>query len=510
MRMYKKIICAVVLAAISSLSAKQMYREKTYLSRIQPEDNKAIMWTNLLQQMDYISRKHVGTRLLVKAMASSTDKDSDFAQCFGVYNPARNAVESFVGIDQNDASEPLSSMNFIHDYARAGGWYLGYGLRDRVAFKPERRSWSVGFDLVQGFDHVFEGFSVRASIPYVISRSYLNARSLLADAHGMNLPGVGTPVTTLGYLQGDVSNTDAANKQDALKKLKFIKDQHERKGIGDIELGLRARCWESDGGHFDIGLTYVVPSKHTPTGEFLSEAVIGNGGHQGLGIDGVFDMVVFEESGGCLEFVVHADVRYLFKANEIRTPLFNDAQGSLLSWGAYQLGGKIGTAGMFPLANELTREYKISPGYRLDASVAAIYSLQGFSCELGAQVQARSKEKVEVVTWNDDSVGLVQWNYDARSAVTTSHLWSTASVGVDGFAVNAPANARTINKASLNLESITTPSIMHAALYGHVGYMYTAWEYPVNFGIGMMREFTLGSNATTPAWNMWCKAGVNF
>ena len=508
MHVYKKIICVIVLSAAFGASAKQMYREKTYLSRVQPEDNKALLWTGLLQQMDFISKKHVGTRMHVRAISSTTDKDTNFAQCFGVYNPARNAVESFIGVDQNDDNELMSSMNFIHDYARSGGWYLGYGLRDRLAFKPERRSWSVGVDLVQGFDRVFEGFSLRASIPYVVCRSYFHPTSLLADAHGMNLPGVGTHVTLLDFVTGNVSNTDAANKQDALKKLKFIKDVHERKGIGDIELGIRARCWEHEGGHLDLGLIYVAPSKHSATGEFLSEATIGNGGHQALGFDGVFDMVAYEKNGASLEFVMHADVRYLMPANEVRTPLFNDAQGSLI--GAYQLGGKIGTAGMFPLANELTREYKISPGYRMEASLVAIYSLQGFSCEVGAQAHARSKEKVAVVNWTDDAIGLVKWNYDAHAAVSTADLWSTAGVGVDGVAFNAPTNARTINKGSLNLDSITTPSLMHGSLYGYIGYMYTAWQNPVNFGLGVMREFTMGSNATTPGWNMWCKAGVNF
>lgn len=507
---YKKILCVMVLSGALGISAKQMYREKTYLSRVQTEDNKALLWTGLLQQMDFISKKHIGTRLHVRAISSVTEKDTDFAQCFGVYNPARNVVESFVGVDQNDTNELMSSMNFIHDYARSGGWYLGYGLRDRLAFKPERRSWSVGVDLVQGFDRVFEGFSLRASIPYVVARSYFHPTSLLPDAHGMNLPGVGTHVTLLDFLTGKVSNTDDANKQEALKKLKFIKDVHERKGVGDIELGVRARCWEHEGGHFDIGMVYVVPSKHTPTGEFLSEAAIGNGGHQAFGFDTIFDLVAYENHGASLEFVINADVRYLVPANQIRTPLYTDAQGSVVAFGAYQLGGKIGSAGMFPLANELTREYKISPGYHLNTSLVGIYSLQGFSCEIGAQAHARSKEKVEIVNWVDDSIGLVKWDYDARSAVTTTNLWSTAGVGTDGVGFNAPTNARTINRAQLHLDSITTPSLIHASAHCYIGYMYTAWKNPVNFGLGVMREFSMGSNATTPGWTMWCKAGVNF
>ncbi len=510
MGVVKQISLVVLCCVTVHVSAKQMYREKTYLSRALPEDNKALLWTGLAQQMDFISKKNVGTRVQARLISSTTDKDADFAQCFGVYNPSRNAVESFVGIDQNDAAEPLSSMSLIHDYARASGWYLGYGLRDRLSFRPQRRSWSVGFDLVQGFDRVFEGCSVRASIPYVISRSYMNTASLIPDAHGMNLPGTGTPVTLLSYLAGDVANTDPGNKQDALKKLKFIKDELERKGVGDIELGLRARCWEHDGGHFDLGLVGVIPSKHTPTGEFLSEPVLGNGGHIGLGIDGVLDMVLFEEGGGCLEFVVHADARYLLPANEIRTPLFNDVQGNLLAYGAYQLGGKVGAAGMFPLANVLTREFKVSPGYRLDISLAGIYSLQGFSVEFGAQAQARSKEKVDIVEWDDNAIGVVQWNYNATSAVTTANLWSTAGVGIDGVAFNAPSNLRTINRSSLNLDSITTPSSIQASLYGFVGYMYTSWRYPLNFGLGMMRDFALGSNVAAPSWNGWCKVGFTF
>ena len=510
MQSLKTIISILVVCVSFHACAKQMYREKTYVALGSSESNRAMLWSNLMQQMDMISKNHVGSRIQIRASSYSTDKDVDFSQYFGVYNPARNAIESFVGIDQNDANEPLSSMNFIHDYARASSVYPGYGLRDRVSFKPEKRAKAFAIDIVQGFDKLFEGLSFRLTIPYVIARTSMSPKTLLADSHGMNMPGVGTHVTTIEYLAGNVANTDAGNKQEALKKLKITKDEHERKGISDIEIALRARVWEHGGSHLDAGLKMIAPSKHTPTGEYLFEATIGNGGHYGWGVDAVLDFLAFEHNDASVECVVHADYTYLFPANEIRVPLFNDTQGNLLAFGAYQLGGRVGEKGMFPLANALACPYKISPGHKIEGSVSCMYSLQGLVCELGASVTASSKEKVEIVAWNDDEVGLVKWDYDAHSAVSTANLWSTAGVDIDGVAFNSATNARTINKKSLNLESIATPSSMLATLFGFVGYSYAGWKYPASFGVGIMREVSLASNASPAGWNFWLKAGVNF
>lgn len=510
MRKFLTHVAWVVLVCSGGVVAKQMYREKTFVSSLCPEQMRALLWTNLMQQMDMVSKRRMGGRLQITASAFSTAYDKDFAQYFGMYNPMRNAVESFIGVDQNDINEPLASMNLIHDYARATSVYVGYGIRDKIELRPEKRQLSCTLDYVHGFDAWCEGLSVRISIPFVSVKTSMNPRTMLLDSRGMNLPGTGKHVTLTDFLAGDVVNTDSSNTQAALKKLKIVRGFQETKGLSDIEMALRVRLWQSSASHLDVGVKAVLPVNNTLTGDFLFEPLRGNGGHHGIGGEVLLDFLAFEHGDLNVEIVLNADCIYLFPANEIRVPLFKDAQGNIPAFAGYQLGGRLGSAGVFPMANVLVNEFKVSPGHRGEVVLSAIVSSQGLSLELGAGARGCSQEHVALTTWKDNDVGLVGWDYKTTATVATSNLWSTASIGPDGVAVNAAENLRTVNSASLDLASITTPSMLNAYVFGFAGYSFADWDYPLSFGLGLAHEVALSSNAAPPGWNIMFKFGATF
>lgn len=505
---FAQFFCAIMCAG--GLGAQQVYREKTFVSSFAPEQTRALLWTNLMQQIDMVSKKRLGGRVQATTSVHATNNDSDFARYFGMFNPMRNAVESFVGIDQQDPNELLSSMNFIHDYARASSTYAGYGVRDKIAFNPEKKTLALSIDYVHGFDLVCEGLSLRISVPFVRTKTSMNPQTIISDARGMNLPGIGTHVTVSDYLAGTVENKDPSNLQAALKKLKITRGFSEVKGMSDVEIALRMRLWSYDSSHLDIGLKAIVPVASQLKGDFLFEPTCGNGGHRGIGGELLLDFLAYEQGDINFEVVFNVDYSYLFPADEMRVPLFKDKQGNIPSFAAYQLGGKVGVAGMFPMANLLANMFKISPGHKIETTLSCVTSCQGLVFEFGAGAKGRSQEKVEILTWQDDSIGLVRWGYNANNPVTTADLWSTASLGLDGVAINAPSNARTINRESLDLNSITTPSMLTGYLFAFAGYSYSDLLYPLSFGLGMLREMPFSSNASPASWSFMFKLGMNF
>lgn len=505
----KMVLFMAVFFALNS-SAKQMYREKTFTAFSSREQTRVLLWTNLMQQMDLVSKKRLGGRIQATASFFTTTDDVDFAKYFGIYNPARNTVESFIGIDQNDINEPLASMNIVHDYARASSVYSGYGLKERLGFKPEKKTLACCIDYVNGFDVFCEGLSLRVSVPFVFVQTSLNPKTLILDARGMNLPGGGKHVTAMDYFSGNIENADPANMQAPLKKLKIPKTFQETKGPGDVEVALRVRLWQQDASHLDVGPKIIIPMGNRSTGEYLFEPLRGNNGHFGVGGELLFDFLAYEYSNISFEVVLNADYTYLLPSDEVRVPLFYDAQGNIPPFAAYQLGGRVGKAGMFPMANELATSCKVSPGHKLEATISCVTSCEGLVLELGAGGKGRSKEHVEVPAWKDDDIGLVAWDYNSTSNVSTAHLWSTASVGPDGVAVNAASHLRTVNTSSLALESITTPSMLSGHVFGFAGYSYTRWPYPLSFGLGGVYELPLSSNASASSWSMFFKFGVNF
>ncbi len=504
-----KLFLLIILSA-TILSPAHLYREKTVISSFAPENSIPVAWTNFMQQLDLISKKRIGVRTQSVGGFYSQKSDLNFSNYLGIYNPARNAVESFVGIDQNNSAEPLSSMDFIHDAARASSVYSGYGIKDRVSFSPEKTSYSYIFDYVQGFDSFREGFSFRIKVPMVVVKTSLNPRSLITDVRGMSLPGGGGYATAQQYLAGKVSNDHLINKQAALNFLKITPDAHEIKGIAGFELGMRLRLWSDDASHIDCGARAIFPYGPKPTGEFLFEPVISSSSHHGLGFELGLDLLAFERDDLSVEIVLNADVNHLFMAHQTRVPLFKNAQGEVVPFGPYQLGAALGATGMFPLANALAQEVKVRPGTAVQISLSSIFSRQGLSLECGMNAKAKSAEAVEIIEWKDNTYGVVKWNYDASTVATQTALWSTISVDGEGQGVNAPVGSRTINKEHLDVQSITTPGMMQGQIFGFVGYVHQTLKYPLTFGLGLMYEFPLGSNTSAPAWNGWCKLGCNF
>jgi hypothetical protein len=52
--------------------------------------------------------------------------------------------------------------------------------------------------------------------------------------------------------------------------------------------------------------------------------------------------------------------------------------------------------------------------------------------------------------------------------------------------------------------------MMQGGLYAFIGYAHQKRQYPFTFGIGMMYEFPIGSNALAGSLSCWGKAGINF
>ena len=488
-------------------AAREVVHEHSYLVHTHPAHDRALLWSTFFQQLDIYNSNNVGGKLQVSSFFHTSLQRSETAQFFGMYNPARDAIEPFVGVAQDRPAELLSSMDIVHDQARADEELTNYGIRDQVYFNPEYRAMGVRFDYVQELPFMGNGAFIRFSVPFVTARSQVYPQSQLEDAHSIDIPGTTRRASLLDYLAGRVENKLDPNLQEPLKRMKMTHNSVEVKGMGDIEVAGRIRIWRRGSSHIDVAAKGIIPTSPDShnTGEYFFEPRIANGGHYGVGGEIFCDAILWEENHAAIEFIGHLDYTYLFEAKEVRTPLFNSAQGDTPGWAYYQLGGEVGAKGVFPLVNRLTRDYNVTPGHRVQGLAALAVQHSGLIGELGVGAWGTSGESVSIVSWDDGKYALTKWSYDTSLPFTLADAWSSYTGGS-----NAPEALRTIDAGNINLASITMPSTLAAQLYGAVGYTYMTFSHPLSIGLGATRTFALSNNAVLPAWSAWMKAGLNF
>ncbi len=324
------------------------------------------------------------------------------------------------------------------------------------------------------------------------------------------IPAVGKEYSFLDYLSGNLENNDEGNLQERLKYAQITGGSHSASGLADIEATLGYTFWHKGRLRFSLFSSLIIPTGNTPNARNLFEPVYGNGHHWGLALGLDKTIVLWKKENKFIEFSFIAKYKYLFESVEKRTLDFIRVNGERPSAGYYNLGGKKGSKGVFPLANVLTQDMRIGPGSQYESTINLAVGFGGFTFDLGYDFYAREREHVSLKhNWENNTYAEAAWgyitdeNFDVKVTGPAPGT-SESAYAYDGAVVGTDA---AINEEHLDYHSVATPGQFTNKLYAAFGYECHKREYPVMAGIGASYEFT-NRNTALENWAVWAKLGM--
>ncbi len=412
------------------------------------------------------------------------------------------------GINIGNPFDPSGPVGFVADRARmmrkADPANLQTGVignasfveeKGGIVFRPKHQQVGLRFDLHHDLCGPFENFFFQVSTPLVHIKNDLKV-TICDDALGDEC---GKPLAR--FFNGSYEVTDDIfNLQSPLTKARIC-GAHSRMGFGDIDFNLGYKCYEKEQHHVFLKIKLTVPTGSKPNGEYLFDAVYGNGGHFGLGWQ--------LDTGMNFECTKHATMKvmaafmhnYLFEASEIRTP---SIKGEPFSH--YYLAGRVGQEEkpFFPAANVLTQSMRIKPGHQLEGLLAGSFKSSNFVIDAGYNLYWRDRESAWVKRWKDNEYALIA--QPVRNAAGEFDDINAEPTTIN--AVNA-TSAEIIDKNDIDTSSVETPELISHTLFASLGYNFKLYHCPMFAGLGGSYEF--GNNRTTfDTYSLWVKLGTSF
>ncbi|MCK4517729.1 hypothetical protein KAT92_03065, partial [Candidatus Babeliales bacterium] len=420
----------------------------------------------------------------------NSQNEKDLGQFFGVTNTRNsNSIDDFIdvasflayGAGGNPAKVHLITEDLFHNHNYTT---QKSKLADKIMLRPDHESYGLRLDYHQKLDNFIKGLFFKVTMPIVHAKTSLGYSSTAATpnkqllAKGGTLSGASKSLTD--FLTGNVANTDAHDKQGALTKMKWHNSNSET-GIADIDVTLGYNFLYKNDRHANVNIGLTIPTGNDPDGNFLWEAVVGNGGHWalGAGVDAGFQ--IWKDEDKSLDILFAANYRYLFESDEKRCPDFTPTTTSGNThkmFSRYILGGKLNQAGgtaLVPLANLITRDFDVTPGSQFDGMIDLAFNWGNWTFDLGYNLFAKEQEDIDWTGAEINNIYAVSsWGYDTANKFDT---------------VAPINNAIAIPKTAYDLGSITHPSVLTHKIFGGVGHAFNSWEYPLMLGVGGSWEF---------------------
>jgi len=487
----KKILAALALSSLCVASTNAItHTNKTFMSVPTPHDYlpmKQTSWHRIIKQGSQDEHPFGGTLQIVPFYRTS-NRESSLGKYFGtngkneltVAPPGPNVdVQTSLIAHRHDTVSPFS---------------------DLIKLNPEHTTCGAYFSYQQDLDKLNNRLFLRFNIPVVEVTNDLHLTNTSPDKDTV------TNKNILDFFNGTFKQTDVENLQEPLTSAK-IDGPNKNSGVADVECMLGYMLTEKEEYEMSGHIKVVLPTGNEPTGEYLFEAIVGNGKHWGIGagIDAALNISKSETDS--FEFLAHLDYTYLFREDEKRTIGFrnginNVGPGStredlsvVLPWFQYVLGGENGKMGTLPLANILTRHVSVLPGSKLQGHASFAYHRNDTTFDFGYSFFAQEGEKVRIKSWTDDKYAPAAPGYDTSNAFDMSN----ANQVLGGW----------INASELDPELAATPAILKHSIHGSIAYTHSDWKNPFMLAGGFSVDWTQ-DNATPTGYTLWGKVGVSF
>ncbi len=506
--MKKLLYSFVVLCVLCSTAMPKTYSNKTFLMPRDQLNNLPMEYTTWHKNLYRKSNTLYNGTFQIVPFYQESDNKSDIGKYFGFDRGGTTGIVNQISVDEEGEGALLENGFIIHDHNTGGG-----NLNATYKFDPYQEVFGARLSLNQDLDAILDGLFFRINTPIVKVRNDMNITTIGTDTK-QELPGVaeGTEKSFLDYLSGNVANSTEHNLQAPLNYAKMDSGSHSTSGIADIDVMLGYTFWEKANSRIAINLAMLIPTGKTPKGEFIFEPVHGCGQHWGLGAGLDYALTLWKTKNKSIALSIVANYKYLFEGIEKRTLGFNrpDVNKTRAQAGYYELAGEQGKRGVFPFANVLTQDIRVTPGSMVDAIVNLAFNIKGFVLDLGYNLYAKESELTSLrYLWENDKYAVAGVTYNTSTANGFSVL--TAADTSQAYAyegAQAGTNA-SINNKDLDFDTITNPSQVTHKIYGALGYQWNKCQYPVMLGIGGSYEFAQNNNALE-GWAIWAKTGLSW
>jgi hypothetical protein len=392
--------------------------------------------------------------------------------------------------------------------------------------------------------------------------TWISTRDISAGALAANRTGTSWPVAETvanggstsvdNVTEAFTSNTEnlAVNKKWLYGK---INGAMKKTRLADVELKMGYNFIAEENYNSNGYLGIVIPTGNKATGEYVAEAVVGNGFHVGLMAGGTTEIMVNQNDDWTVSYRMDTNARYLLKNTQKRSfdLVGNPWSRYLMVWNKddytaaktnYDLG-LLDALNMTLVRNYsagvnfFTKDMYVTPGFQARINQSLLLQAERYSVELGWNVFAREAEKVslakawtETIAFPDAVTSPI--TYDDTEPTTVSA--GAAATGASHLAVGGlrlTKNNKTyqndtlnttnktegwnaefeIKEAMINLESAASPQSVTHTPYVSVNYMLGNADSarPGTLGMGASYEFAQ-NNSSLSQWQLWGKLGFNF
>ena len=486
-----KILLAALFAVSSTVFAEVSDINKTFIA-LRDQRNRAAHMTTFA----------------TLAAPKNDDRLGGAFQVTGFYNGGTKSVElgqalmkngkNFIVIDNAGAGDNENGRFTVHaDNAVAPNTNLASVTADKVAITPEVNSYGVLLKYNQQLDGLAEGlwFAVNAPIANVQTNANLAITNPSAAFGGLTLN---------QYLAGT-----AGTFQEGLKYSKIDGKAHDRTELGDVEVQLGWNFVDSEKHQVGINMGVHFPTGTKPTGEFLFEPTVGSV-HWAIGAGLNVNATMWENDTQALKFLATADYRYLLEDTERRTlELVQNGVPVLGRWA--NIASFNTTAPLRPAANDLTRDFNITPGSQVDTIAAFEYTNGGFSFDVGYNLFFKDAETGSLKqAWVDNQIGIAQSDIITTALALAHGAAGTVQRLLSINNVEEAAAGNILAGFRIDQNAVLAPSALTHKVFAGMGYTATEWDYPVMVGVGGSYEFVNNARTAAEGFGVWGKVGVAF
>ena len=528
----KRLLPLFLAVSACTTSVRAEYSKKTFMMPRPVGMNKAMEfspWHATMHHNNEPKKKGIHSRLQVTPFYQASTNRGDVGKYFGVGNGSNSfSVGVRYNIDElNPVVDALASNAADVDGILMSGFedqnnlldpavLVPHTFRGNVTFNPSQEIWGARVDL-EYFSHAKEGLYFHVGMPFASVSNSMNMKiangnkvQIAIDGNG---DGVGSFYTLADYLAGKVVigaspvPGDSTSRRDALNKSK-IAGRTTQGGLADIDFTLGHRT-TSEKVHYAGNLRLTLPTGNRPSGCDLFEAVLGNGHHVGLGAGWDLGFQVWKNQDCKMYLEAGLQYTYLFKDEEVRM-LGVKGFEAVPAFPQYMLMGAVHGAvadgvAIFPAANELTRALKVTPGSHIDALLDVSFHMKSFVFDVGYNMFWRGREKVSVVSWEDETYGIFTNTFNTNDEAKTG--MEALKDNTDVFPLFL--DGKLVNRNNLDVAAAETPDQLTHKMHVGLNYRGACCSLPSSVGVGGSFEFP-SSNAALAQYAIWLKGSISW
>ncbi|MGA9530694.1 MAG: hypothetical protein WBQ73_02275 [Candidatus Babeliales bacterium] len=365
---------------------------------------------------------------------------------------------------------------------------LPQDFKSEVCFEPQIKNYLFDIGLYVGLDKWAENTYLSIEFPIVHTRWSMQPRENIINSGIMDLPNgymskVAIPRSLLpsGVLETFAGGVTFGDMNDPLNYGKIACGELKKTRLSDLHFVLGYNFINNDLAHAGLNIRAAFPTGNKPTGEYLFEPIVGNGGHFELGAGFSSHMLLWESEDRNCSIAAYCDLNltHLFTSTQVRSFDFKDNdQGSryILVEEFTEIPKEITSEGRVGNQNNhmrlpgITHEYDgnlyhavnltslccdVSVKLQGDMAFKLAFKQDCFTCDIGYSFWGRSKECVVIKgELQEDTFGLkgdaFLYGAVAANSSTVENMQNNAPNARSVYPANAiPLSAMQEDKATL-------------------------------------------------------------